>query len=85
MARLTYYVVPARRTRSGKPARQAPKLKDCRQKKLCRMHRAGEYSTSDIADFFYILQKNIYLSLNFQDQAEFISEINLGHNTTKFR
>lgn len=59
------------RTREGIPIARAkgklrgkqPKLSDKQQKELCRMHKTGEYSISDLAELFSVSRPTIYRTL----------------------
>ena len=41
-----------------------PKLSDRRQRELYRMHATGEYSISDLAEFFSVSRPIVYRTLN---------------------
>ena len=53
-------IARARRKLRGKQ----PKLSDRQQPELCRMHAKGEYSISDLAEFFSVSRPTVYRTLN---------------------
>ena len=53
-------IARARGTLRGKQ----PKLSDRQQRELCRMHATGEYSISDLAEFFSVSRPTVYRTLN---------------------
>ena len=48
----------------GKLRGKQPKLSDRQQRELCRMHAAGEYSISDLAELFSVSRPTVYRTLN---------------------
>ena len=48
----------------GKLRGKQPKLSDRQQRELCRMHATGEYSISDLAEFFSVSRPTVYRTLN---------------------
>ena len=48
----------------GKLRGKQPKLSDRPQRELCRMHAKGEYSISDLAEFFSVSRPTVYRTLN---------------------
>ena len=48
----------------GKLRGKQPKLSDRQQRELCRMHAKGEYSISDLAEFFSVSRPTVYRTLN---------------------
>ena len=48
----------------GKLRGKQPKLSDRQQRELCRMHAAGEYSISDLAELFSVSRPTVYRILN---------------------
>nr|WP_297589561.1 helix-turn-helix domain-containing protein [Roseibium sp.] len=47
----------------GKLRGKQPKLSE-KQRELCRMHAAGEYSISDLAELFSVSRPTVYRTLN---------------------
>jgi DNA invertase Pin-like site-specific DNA recombinase len=47
----------------GKLRGKQPKLSDKQQKELCKMHRTGKYSISDLAELFSISRPTVYRTL----------------------
>ena len=48
----------------GKLRGKQPKLFDRQQRELCRMHAAGEYPISDLAELFSVSRPTFYRTLN---------------------
>ena len=48
----------------GKLRGKQPKLSDRQQRELCRMHATGEYSISDLAEFFSVSRPTVYRTFN---------------------
>ncbi|HCR1909585.1 TPA: recombinase family protein [Enterobacter kobei] len=48
----------------GKLRGKQPKLSDRQQKELCRMHEAGQYSISDLAELFSVSRPTVYRMLS---------------------
>ena len=48
----------------GKLRGKQPKRSDRQQRELCRMHATGEYSISDLAEFFSVSRPTVYRTLN---------------------
>ena len=48
----------------GKLRGKQPNLPDRQQRELCRMHAAGEYSISDLAELFSVSRPTVYRTLN---------------------
>ena len=48
----------------GKLRGKRPKLSDRQQRELCRMHATGQYSISDLAEFFSVSRPPVYRRLN---------------------
>ena len=48
----------------GKLRGKQPKLSDRQQRELCRMHATGEYSISDLAEFFSVSRPTVHRTLN---------------------
>ena len=50
----------------GKLRGKQPKLSNRQQRGLCRMHAKGEYSISDLAEFFSVSRPTVYRTLNWR-------------------
>jgi len=50
----------------GKLRGKLPKLSDKLQKELCRMHKSGDYSVSDLAHVFSVSRPTVYRTLGRQ-------------------
>ena len=48
----------------GKLRGKQPKLSDTQQREFCRMHAKGEYSISDLTEFFSVSRPTCYRTLN---------------------
>ncbi|EUM08077.1 hypothetical protein L465_03609 [Enterobacter sp. BIDMC 29] len=62
------------RTREGMAIARAkgklPKLSEKQQKELCRMHKTGQYSISDLAELFSVSRPTVYRTLSLRNESK---------------